>query len=89
MSKFSYVKYSTHRGHYAALAFKGRTQYSLVWLGNGFPVSLLKVPFSEAKYFYTLGTLEEGVASWAKKSRTLPWTKEALTLFKRAQKEVK
>ncbi len=87
--RWQFVKYATHRGYYSALTRKGTKFYHVLWFGNGFPISCIKVPLSEAKYFYTLGPVDSAVQSWARFKRSVEWTKAASAMFSEAEAYVK
>ena len=88
-AKFQYIRFATHRGWYAGLARRGTKFIHVLWFGNGYPLSVVKLGHEEARYFETLGPIDQGVQSWAKFKRSVSWTKQAERLYSEAEAYVK
>lgn len=89
--KWRYIRYATKlHGWHSCLALKGTKFWSIMWFnGAQYGVSVGKLGHEEAKYFETLGPVDQGVQSWAKYKRYMPWTKQAEAMMVKAEAYVK
>jgi len=90
--KWMFIQYATHQSFQAALIKRGTKVWTGVWLGNGFPYSVVRIPIEDHRYMTQLGSVEEGVAAYSRRLRQTSdkyWTKGAKAILKEAQQYVK